>query len=42
MGADITGLNQQEQTTAFISCLKKLLADIGIADEQGVGLRREA
>lgn len=34
MGADIAGLSQQEQAVAFIDRLKKLLADIGIADEK--------
>ena len=34
MGADISSLSQQEQAAAFISCLKELLANIGIAEEK--------
>jgi len=34
MGADISGLSQQDQAAAFIDCLKQLLADIGIAEEK--------
>jgi len=34
MGADTTGMNQQEQAAAFITCLKKLLADAGIGNEK--------
>ena len=43
MGADTTGMNQQEQAAAFITCLKKLLADAGIGNEKlsDYGVTRE-
>ncbi len=43
MGADTTGMKEHEQADAFISCLKKLIVDVGIGNEKlsDYGVTRE-